>query len=32
MMHIFVAFMVLIICFSFYIGCSHVMMHKGQLT
>jgi hypothetical protein len=27
-MHIFVAFMLLIICFC--IGCSHVMMHKGQ--
>jgi hypothetical protein len=29
MIHILVAFMLLIICF-FYIGCSHVMMHKGQ--
>ena len=28
MIHILVAFMLLIICF--YIGCSHVMMHKGQ--
>jgi uncharacterized membrane protein len=24
----FVAFMLLIICF--YLGCTHVMMHKGQ--
>ena len=30
MIHILVAFMLLIICF--YIECSHVMMHKGQLT
>jgi uncharacterized membrane protein len=28
MIHILVAFMLLIICF--YLGCSHVMMHKGQ--
>jgi hypothetical protein len=28
MIHILVAFMLLTICF--YIGCSHVMMHKGQ--
>jgi hypothetical protein len=29
MIHILVAFMILIICF--YLGCSHVMMHKGQI-
>jgi hypothetical protein len=28
MIHNLVAFMLLIICF--YIGCSHVMIHKGQ--
>jgi hypothetical protein len=27
-MHILVAFILLVICF--YIGCSHVMMHKGN--